>query len=203
MRARRRPRAALTVVVCLGDSITAGSPLWDPDPVVRERIDAPDERSQWEWWAARRHPGLELRNHGVYGERTDEIAARLDSAVRGASSLVVQGGINDVVQGRPVEEAARNLAGMVERGRRVGLRVALADVLPWSNGDARAANAIVRLNTLIRAVADGLGVPLLTFHDTLVDPAQPQRMRDDWTDDGDHPSVEGHRMLGERAFRQP
>ena len=203
MRARRRPRAALTVVVCLGDSITAGSPLWDPDPVVRERIDAPDERSQWEWWAARRHPGLELRNHGVYGERTDEIAARLDNAVQGATSLVVQGGINDVVQGVPVEEAARNLAGMVERGRRVGLRVALADVLPWSNGDARAANAIVRLNTLIRAVADGLGVPLLTFHDTLVDPAQPQRMRDDWTDDGDHPSVEGHRMLGERAFRQP
>jgi len=203
VRARRRPRAALTVVVCLGDSITAGSPLWDPDPVVRERIDAPDERSQWEWWAARRHPGLELRNHGVYGERTDEIAARLDNAVQGATSLVVQGGINDVVQGVPVEEAARNLAGMVERGRRVGLRVALADVLPWSNGDARAANAIVRLNTLIRAVADGLGVPLLTFHDTLVDPAQPQRMRDDWTDDGDHPSVEGHRMLGERAFRQP
>jgi len=203
VRARRRPRAALTVVVCLGDSITAGSPLWDPDPVVRERIDAPDERSQWEWWAARRNPGLELRNHGVYGERTDEIAARLDNAVQGATSLVVQGGINDVVQGVPVEEAARNLAGMVERGRRVGLRVALADVLPWSNGDARAANAIVRLNTLIRAVADGLGVPLLTFHDTLVDPAQPQRMRDDWTDDGDHPSVEGHRMLGERAFRQP
>ena len=203
MRARRRPRAALTVVVCLGDSITAGSPLWDPDPVVRERIDAPDERSQWEWWAARRNPGLELRNHGVYGERTDEIAARLDNAVQGATSLVVQGGINDVVQGVPVEEAARNLAGMVERGRRVGLRVALADVLPWSNGDARAANAIVRLNTLIRAVADGLGVPLLTFHDTLVDPAQPQRMRGDWTDDGDHPSVEGHRMLGERAFRQP
>jgi len=203
VRARRRPRAALTVVVCLGDSITAGSPLWDPDPVVRERIDAPDERSQWEWWAARRNPGLELRNHGVYGERTDEIAARLDNAVQGATSLVVQGGINDVVQGVPVEEAARNLAGMVERGRRVGLRVALADVLPWSNGDARAANAIVRLNTLIRAVADGLGVPLLTFHDTLVNPAQPQRMRDDWTDDGDHPSVEGHRMLGERAFRQP
>jgi lysophospholipase L1-like esterase len=76
-------------------------------------------------------------------------------------------------------------------------------VLPWSNGDARAANAIVRLNTLVRAVADGLDVPLLPFHDTLADPAQPQRMRDDWTDDGDHPSVEGHRLLGERAFRQP
>ena len=102
-----------------------------------------------------------------------------------------------------MEEAARNLAGMVERGRRLGLRVALVDVLPWSNGDARSANEIARLNTLIRAVADGLGVPLLPFHDTLVDPAQPHRMRDEWSADGDHPSVEGHRLLGERAFREP
>jgi lysophospholipase L1-like esterase len=203
MRARRRSRAALTVVVCIGDSITAGSPLWDPDPIVRDGIDTPDERSQWEWWAARRHPGFEFRNHGVCGERTDEIAARFDDAARGASSLVVQGGINDVVQARPVEEAARNLAGMVERGRRLGLRVALVDVLPWNNGDLRAANDITRLNVLIRTIADGLGVPVLAFHDTLVDPARPHRMRDEWTDDGNHPSVEGHRLLGESAFRQP
>jgi hypothetical protein len=72
--------------------------------------------------------------------------------------------INDVVQGRPVKEAARNLAGMVEHGRRLGLRVVLADVLPWN---------------------------------------RPHQMRDEWTDDGNHPSVEGHRLLGERAFRQP
>ena len=83
----------------------------------------------------------------------------------------------------------------------VGLQVAVADVLPWNNGDARAAQDIARLNQLVRALADGLGVPLLPFHDTLADPRQPHRMRDEWTDDGDHPSVEGHRLLGERAFR--
>jgi len=192
------------VVACLGDSITAGSPLWDPDPAVRARIGgAADERSQWPWWAARRDLRLELRNHGVYGERTDQIAARLDGATDGAGVLVVQGGINDVVQSCPVEQAARNLAGMVERGRRLGLAVALADVLPWNNGDGRTANDIPRLNVLIRALADGLGVTLLPFHDTLVDPQRPDRMRDEWTDDGDHPSVEGHRLLGERAFRLP
>jgi lysophospholipase L1-like esterase len=194
----------MTVVACLGDSITAGSPLWDPDPDVRARIGgALDERSQWEWWAMRRDATLELRNHGVYGQRTDEIAARLDAAVEGATMLIVQGGINDVVQNRPVEQAAANLAGMVEHGRRLGLRVALVDVLPWNNGDGRAANDIARLNTLIAAIASGLGVPLLPFHDTLADPERPHRMRDEWTDDGDHPSVEGHRLLGERAFSIP
>jgi lysophospholipase L1-like esterase len=137
----------------------------------------------------------------VYGERTDPIAARFDGAVEGAALLIVQGGINDVVQGRPVEDAARNLAGMIERGRALGVQVAVADVLPWNNGDARAAEDITRLNQLVRALADGLGVPLLPFHDTLADPQQPHRMRDECTDDGDHPSVEGHRLLGERAFR--
>ena len=37
------------LVAALGDSITAGSPAWDPDPAVRERIGpALDERSQFE-----------------------------------------------------------------------------------------------------------------------------------------------------------
>jgi len=199
----------VTVIACLGDSITAGSPLWDPDPDVRARIGAGlvggglDERSQWEWWASRLDGTLDFRNHGVHGQRTDEIAARLDAASAEADVLIVQGGINDVVQRRSVEEAARNLADMVERGRGLGLAVALVDVLPWNNGDGRAANDIAHLNTLIAAVAERLGVPLLPFHDTLVDPDRPERMRDEWTDDGDHPSVAGHRLLGERAFRLP
>jgi lysophospholipase L1-like esterase len=121
----------------------------------------------------------------------------------GADVLVVQGGINDVVQGRPVEEAARNIETMLERGRVAGLSLAVADVLPWNNAAARAAEDIVRLNELIRELAGAAGAPVLPFHDTLADPASSSRMRDGLSDDGDHPSVEGHRLLGERAFRLP
>jgi lysophospholipase L1-like esterase len=46
-------------------------------------------------------------------------------------------------------------------------------------------------------------VPLLPFHDTLEDPDRPGRMGEEWTSDGDHPSVEGYRRLGESAFRLP
>ena len=191
------------IIACLGDSITAGSPLWDPDPAVRAQISQPDERSQWQWWAAQIAPQLDFRNFGVNTQRTDQIAARFDIAVEGADALVVQGGINDIVQRRPVEAAARNLTGMADRALSLGLRVAIANVLPWNNGDGRAAQEIGRLNELVAGVAAERDIPLYPFHDTLADPAEPNRMRADWTDDGNHPSVEGHRLLGERAFFVP
>ena len=115
--------------------------------------------------------------------------------------LVVQGGINDLAQGRPVEDAADNLRAMVRRGKELGLRVALIDVLPWNNGWPDAEPQIRRLNALIAELAREEAVPLLRFHDTLEDPERPGRMRDDWTSDGDHPSVEGYRELGEVAAR--
>src|SRR5204863_1436563 len=121
-------------------------------------------------------------------ERTDQIARRLDLVLPGADVLVVQGGINDVVQRRAVEEAARDIGAMLEHGRAAGLALAVTDVLPWNNGDQRAADGIRRLNALIAANA---GATLLPFHDALADPADPTRMRDGLTDDGDHPSVEG------------
>lgn len=178
------------LVAVVGDSISAGSPLWDPDPATRASITAPDERSQWQWWASRREPRLEFRTRAVYGKRTDEIAAFLDDVVGGVDALVVQGGINDVVQGREIESVAFNLTAMVERGRSLGLPVALADVLPWPGGDARAARDIAALNELVHAIDDVVQLP---FHDTLA------ALTTSWSDDGDHPSIEGHRLLGEAA----
>jgi lysophospholipase L1-like esterase len=194
---------AEVVVAVAGDSISAGSPLWDPDPAVRARIAAPDERSQWQWWASQADARLAFRTTAAYGERTDQIAGRLDLVLAGAEVLVVQGGINDVVQRRAVEEAARDIGAMLERGRAAGLALVVTDVLPWNNGDERAADGIRRLNALIGEVAAKAGATLLPFHDALADPTDPTRMRVGLTDDGDHPSVEGHRLLGERAFRLP
>jgi lysophospholipase L1-like esterase len=184
----------MTTVACLGDSITEGSPYWDS----RRRTGDPE--GQWEHWAQLGHPELIFVNHGIYGQRTDEIALRFGEAVEGADVLVVQGGINDIAQGREVENAAAILAALVERGLARGLRVAVCDVLPWNNGGPGTAGAIRQLNELIH----GFPVPLLPFYDTLEDPDVPGRMKAEWTNpDGDHPSLEGYRRLGELAFRLP
>ena len=184
------------VVAALGDSITEGSPGYD------SRLGG-DERSQWEHWAALADSRLDIRNCGIYGQRTDEIMARLDECAAGADVLVVQGGINDIAQGREVEGAASNLRAMVRRGLELGLGVALADVLPWNNGWPVAEPQIRRLNALISAIARDEAALLLPFHDTLEDPDRPGRMREEWTSDGDHPSVTGYRRLGELAFALP
>ena len=55
---------------------------------------------------------------------------------------------------------------------------------------ARRRREIARLNELIHAID---GVTHLPFHDTLASAGF------DWSDDGDHPSVEGYRLLGECA----
>jgi lysophospholipase L1-like esterase len=193
-----------TDVATLGDSITAGSPGYDPDPLQRDTLGfGADEKSQWQYWAHKAHPDLRFRNCGVYGERTDEIAARLDECAKDAQVLIVQGGINDIAQGRPVEPAASNLRRMVERGKQLGLRVAITELLPWNNGYPQADRPIRRLNELIRTIGREENVRVLPFYETLEDTQHPGRMREEWTSDGDHPSVAGYRLLGERAFSLP
>jgi lysophospholipase L1-like esterase len=195
---------AKTIVATLGDSITAGSPGYDPNPLQRDALGfGSDEKSQWQYWARKADPEIEFRNCGVYGERTDQIAARLGGCAEGAQVLIVQGGINDIAQGLPVAPAAANLRGMVERGKQLGLRVAIAELLPWNNGYPEADKPIRRLNELILAIGRDERVPVLSFYETLEDAGQPGRMREEWTSDGDHPSVEGYRLLGERAFKLP
>jgi lysophospholipase L1-like esterase len=182
----------MPVVACLGDSITEGSPYWD------SRRRRGDPEGQWEHWAGLLHPQLAFLNYGIWGERTDEIAERFDQAVEGADILIVQGGINDIAQGRPAAAAAELLSDLVARGLTRGLTVYVCDVLPWNNGWPKQEAPIRKLNALIHAFE----VPCLPFHDTLEDPELPGRMKADWTnDDGDHPSLAGYRRLGEVAFR--
>lgn len=194
----RRPTRPL-LIATLGDSITAGAPLWDPDPAYRRQLgDGVSVRSQYQYWARRRlGPRATFRNCGVSGETSDQIAVRLDACAAGAQVLIVQGGVNDIARGGEVGETAANLREIVRRGRQRGLRVAIAEILPWNNGYPDAAPAIDALNRLIAAIAREEGARLLRWHRAIEDPAARGRMRPDWTIEGDHPSVTGYRRLGE------
>jgi len=200
------PTAAKGVLVAaLGDSIVAGTPLWDPDPRVRAAIGPTvDERSQLGYWAKRRLPAsARFRNCGVNRQRTDEIRARLDTCAKGARVLLVQGGINDIAQQRPVGDAAADLRAMVKAGKQRGARVLLAEVLPWNNGHPTADAPIRELNGLIGQIGRDENVTVLPFYRTLEDPRRPGRMRRELTIEGDHPSLDGYRRLGELVKLPP
>lgn len=191
-------------VAALGDSITAGSPQWDPDPAIRAQLgDSQSPGSQYEYWAEKAlGPQATIRNCGVFGERTDQIALRLDACARGARVIVIQGGINDLAQGRTPTYAAPNLRRMVERAQRRRLGVVLVNVLPWNNGYPHAAPLILRLNAAITAIGRELRVPVVDFYDALDDPANPGRMPARLTADGNHPSIPGYRILGELLAKE-
>jgi lysophospholipase L1-like esterase len=190
-----------TRVVSLGDSITAGAPLWDPDKASRDALGtSADERSQYEYWAQRRLDGTRFRNCGVSGERTDEIASRLDECVRGAQVLIVQGGANDIAQGGSVEKAAANLRAMVRRGKQRGQRVAITELVPWNGGYPAAAPSIRRLNGLIGRIGEDEDVPVFAWSRAVEDPAKPGRMRANYVSaDQIHPTVAGYRRLAEEV----
>ncbi len=192
------------VVAALGDGVTAGSPGFDPSHGNAKLLGfAEDEQSQWEYWAGQKGQDLTFRNCGVYGERTDQIAKRLEGCAKDADVLVIEGGLDDIEQGRPVAEAARNLRAMVVRGKKLVPHVELAAVIPWNNGWPQAAPKIVALNRLIHAIGRDEHVRVLPFYAVLDDPKHPERMKDAWTADGENPSVAGYQRLGELAFRLP
>jgi lysophospholipase L1-like esterase len=171
-----------------------------------------NEKSQFQYWAALDDDRLWFKNCGVAGETTGEILGRLGACAKGADILVVQGGINDIAQAygggeserfAAVDEAAANLEKMVAQGQELGLEVEIANLLPWNNGHPYATPYVQLLNEEIDRIAAEKRVPLLPFHEVLEDPQNPDLMAPDWTSDGDHPSVEGYRRLGELAWRLP
>jgi len=195
---QRVPEPDGRLAAALGDSITAGNPGYDPDPAQRAELGfGADPRSTYEYWAERAAPQLEYRNCGVFGERTDEIAERLEACAEDADVLIVQGGINDIAQGRPVADAAEDLRAMVERGQELGLPVAIANVLPWNNGHPAADRPIAELNRRIAEISRETHARLLPFHEALERPPGSGLMGRGLTTDGDHPSVSGYRLLGE------
>lgn len=189
------------LVAALGDSITAGSPAYDPDP-ANQALGADNERSQYEYWAERAAPGLRFRNCGILGQRTDEIAQRLGTCAKGADALIVQGGINDIAQGYPAVQPADNLHAMVAKGQDLGLQVYLANILPWNNGHPSADPAVAELNREIDRIGADEGVPVLDFNAALADPRNRNVMPPALTSDGDHPSIEGYHRLGDLVARK-
>jgi lysophospholipase L1-like esterase len=186
------------MIVCLGDSTTAGTPLFK-SPVEAPPDGEGDERSQFAYWLRRAHPEWRVLNRGVNGERTDEIAARFDRDVLAhrPAVVVIIAGVNDVYQGRGVDHVTAQLAAMYDRARRAGIPVVAGSIVPYNTATPDQNARMHAINAWIRETAAGAG-PGLWSADTrqaCADPADPDRLRA--SPDGLHPDIDGYRRMAE------
>jgi lysophospholipase L1-like esterase len=184
------------LVVALGDSTTAGTPAF-LSPLEAPPDGRGDPESQYSYWLTRARPGWKALNRGVNGERADQIRARFARDVEAVHprDVIVLAGVNDVYQGRPLEDAEADLLWMYRRAKTLGIVPVAATVLPFTRASKDQNHRLAALNSWIRAAAKTEKIPFCDAATAVADPKDPARLKG--SPDGLHPDVAGYRALGE------
>jgi lysophospholipase L1-like esterase len=183
------------LIVAMGDSTTAGTPGW------KSRIEAPpagsgEETSQYAWWLMRDEPDWDVLNHGVNGERSDQIRARFERDVidHKPSTVVVIAGVNDVYQGRDAAHVIEQLSAMYSRAAEAKIAVVAGTIVPYNTATAEQNSRMRQINDWIRTDASrDLNVTLVDTRAAVAAPGDPDRLFD--SPDGLHPSPDGYKRM--------
>jgi lysophospholipase L1-like esterase len=184
-------------IVALGDSTTAGTPLFK-SPIEAPPDGEGDPQSQFAYWLMQRHPDWQVLNRGVNGERSDEIARRFDRDVLAAQPrvVVIIAGVNDVYQGRPAAHVITELRALYDRAAAAGIPVVAGSIVPYNTATPDQNDRMRAINGWIAAEAGR--DPNLTFVDTrhaAAAPDDPDRLSG--SPDELHPDVNGYRKMAE------
>jgi len=179
------------MIVCLGDSTTAGTPLFK-SPIEAPPDGEGDPRSQFTYWLAQTHPTWRLLNCGVNGERSDEIAARFDRDVLAHHPrvVVIIAGVNDVYQGREIDHVTSQLAAMYARARAAGIAVVAGTIVPYNTATAEQNAKMRAINSWIR---NTVGIQAVDTRAAVADPTDADKLRA--SPDGLHPDIDGYRRM--------
>jgi lysophospholipase L1-like esterase len=187
----------MVTIVCLGDSTTAGTPLFH-SPIEAPPNGRGDERSQYAYWLMRQHSDWRALNRGVNGERSDQIAARFDRDVlaHAPAVVVILAGVNDVYQGRPVGHVTTQLGAMYDRAAGARIPVVAGSIVPYNTATADENARMHEINAWIAAAT--ARDPNLRFADTRRAAAAPGNLdRLAGSPDGLHPDIDGYRRMAE------
>jgi len=184
-------------IVALGDSTTAGTPGFQ-SPLEAPPNGRGDGTSQYAYWLMQAHAEWEVLNRGVNGERSDQIAARIgrDAIDVSPAAVIIIAGVNDVYQGRAVEQVTAQLRAMYDRAAHAGIRVVAGSIVPYNTATPDQNDRMHQINNWVRQQvrAD----PAVAFVDTRAAVAatgNPDRLAE--SPDGLHPSPKGYRLMAE------
>jgi lysophospholipase L1-like esterase len=187
-------------IVAMGDSTTAGTPGFQ-SPVEAPPGGRGDATSQYAWWLMQAHPDWLVLNKGVNGERSDQIAARLQRDVldERPGIVVLIAGVNDVYQGRTIEHVTSELRGMYDRAAAAGIRVVAGTIVPYNTATPEQNAKMREINGWIRQQARDGRVAFVDTRAAVASPGRPDMLSE--TPDQLHPSVAGYRAMADAIGR--
>jgi lysophospholipase L1-like esterase len=185
----------MRMIVAMGDSTTAGTPGWK-SPIEAPPAGDGDPTSQYAWWLMDAEPHWQVLNHGVNGERSDQIRARFerDVVAHRPSVVVIIAGVNDVYQGLDAAHVTDQLSAMYREAADQSIAVVAGTIVPYNTATAEQNRRMRQINEWIRlrAAEDDT----VTFVDTRAAVASaddPDRLFE--SPDGLHPSAAGYRRM--------
>ncbi len=181
--AETTPMENETVIVMLGDSLTAGYGL-AAEEALPEQVEARLQASG---------VPVSIINAGVSGDTTANGLARFDWSVTSADPdiLLVALGANDFLQGQPPATLKRNLSAIIERAQAADIEVILVGLSPRS--DDVSEGSAGSYASIYPELAEAYGIAL--FPDML---AGVWDTPDLLQADGLHPTADGIDKVAER-----
>ena len=113
--------------------------------------------------------GFPRTNFGIFGQTTEQMAARFAGQVggHGYREVVILGGTNDTLLGIDPEVTLGNLGRMVEMSQAEGVEPVLAEIPPIYRDGGRYLPAVRRLNVGITGLAQAKSVKLVDYFGAL------------------------------------
>ena len=141
-------------ILCIGDSLTAGFPYFDPIS------NTGDSRSTFMFWLERKlqesfsTKSFKFINKGICGQTTQEIIDRLKTYLNFPNQMynliILWGGTNDIVVGRPSSEIFSTLKKGSEFAKSLSIEVFIMTLPPTIfesiNSSIRHVNDLLRKN---------------------------------------------------------
>jgi acyl-CoA thioesterase-1 len=172
------------VIVCFGDSITAGYGL-DYEETYPADLQADLDRMGYHY---------RVVNAGISGDTTKDGLARVDRVIAMKPAIVVvEFGGNDGLRGIPISQSRGNLDAILQKLRAGGTQIALAGItLPPQYGP----DYIQQFNATYALLAKKYRVPMIPFvlQNAYWTPGDIQR-------DGIHPTAAGAKVVAENVLK--
>ena len=190
------------IIVCIGDSLTAGYRAKDPYAFDR-RIPYPAQlESLVRRWLSEKRSTLQafVLNVGVNGDSTDGMLSRFDSnvALEKPEAVVIWGGINDLFIGRSPQSVVDNLIRICDKCIGIGSRPVLCS-LSHSRSYLTISERVNETNRLLKHYCKVKGVVYVDINSAISD--NDGRLQGKYSDDGTHLSALGYSEVAKAIFK--